>query len=119
MNIADEDIFELENASHEIMEKTFETLTDKIIAQIMPLAKKTGIGNNKKFAGCGIPWKKLWIVVEKLIKDGLIRGAEREVGKQMVASVSLCDLNQIEVSVINDSNFFHQIPLEQKDKETL
>ena len=46
MNIADENIFQLVDVSHETIEKTFETLADNIIAQVKPLRKNTGIGSN-------------------------------------------------------------------------
>ena len=99
LNIADEDIFELVDVSHENLENTFETLADKIIAQVGPLGNFTGIGNNLKFQAGGVHWKNLKPVVFQMIEDGLIREEKRKVGKEDVDSIVLSDLDQIEVSI--------------------
>ena len=96
LNIADEDIFELVDVSHEDLENTFETLADKIIAQVSPLGNFTGIGNNLKFQAGGVHWKNLKPVVFQMIEDGHIREEKRKVGKENVDSIVLSDLDQIE-----------------------
>ena len=73
MNIADEDIFELVDVSHENIESTFETIADKIIGQVCKLGNCTGIGSNLKFQSGGITWKNLKPVVFQMIKDGFIK----------------------------------------------
>ena len=81
MNIADEDIFELVDVSHDKMESTFETIADKIIGQVCKLGNGTGIGSNLKFQSGGITWKNLRPVVFQMIEQGLIKKEMRKVGK--------------------------------------
>ena len=49
LGIEEEDTFVRVDTSHHEMEATFETIVDKVVAQVAKLLKFTGIGSNLKF----------------------------------------------------------------------
>ena len=59
-----------------------------------------------KFQAGGVHWKYLKPIVFQMIEDGLIREEKRKVGKEIVDSIVLDDLNQIEVSFLITFNKF-------------
>ena len=49
LSIEEEDTFILVDTNHDKMESTFETIVEKVVAQVAKLLKFTGIGCNLKF----------------------------------------------------------------------
>ena len=86
-------MFQLVDANAEEMDRQFDILADRILAQAQRLGNKTGIGTLNKFKADGIAWKYLREIVFKLIDEGVIK----KIQSQGMTKVDLCGLEEIEV----------------------
>ena len=68
MNIQPLNMFQLVDANADEMNRKFDILSDRILAQVQRLGIKTGIGSLNKFKADGIAWKYLRDIVFKLIE---------------------------------------------------
>ena len=66
------DVKELVDATAEEIDKAYEELCDKIIAQSCPLSTGTNIGSSVKLSAGGLRWKHIMPAAMKLIDDRVL-----------------------------------------------